>query len=46
MLVQHRIDDVDERLVAIEEPMASGQEIALQPPFAQMLAEHLHDATL
>ena len=44
MLVEHRIDDVDEGLVAREQAMAPGQQVALQPAFAQVLAQHLHYA--
>ena len=43
-LVQHRVDDVDERLVAVEQAMASGQQIAFEPPLALVLAQHLHYA--
>ena len=42
MLVEHAIDDVDERLIATEVPMPSGQQIALKPALAQVLAQHLH----
>ncbi len=46
MLVEHRIDDVDEGLVAVEQPMPSGQQIPFQPALALMLAEHFqHLAT-
>ena len=31
MLVEHGVDDVDERLVAIEQAVASGEQIALEP---------------
>ncbi len=34
---------MDERLVAREEPVPAGQQIALQPALALVLAEHLHD---
>src|SRR3546814_218399 len=40
MLVEPRIDDVDERFVAIEYPMPPGQQIALKPAFALVLAQH------
>ena len=43
VLVEHRIDDVDEGLVAGEKAMAAGQQISFQPALAQMLAQHLHD---
>ena len=43
MLVEHGVDDVDERLVAVEEPMAAGEEVPLEPPLALVLGEHLHD---
>ena len=42
VLVEHRIDDVDERLVAREEPVPSGEEITFQPALALVLTEHLH----
>ena len=42
VLVEHRVDDVDERLVAGEEAVPAGQEIALEPALALVLAEHLH----
>ena len=42
VLVEHRVDDVNEGLVAREEAVAAGQEIALQPALALVLAEHLH----
>ena len=40
MLVEHRVDDVDERLVAVEQPVATGEEVALEPALALVLAEH------
>src|ERR1700719_1700969 len=46
MLIEHRIDDVDEGLVAGEQTMASREEVSFEPAFAQMLAQHLHDAAL
>ncbi len=42
VLVEHRVDDVDERLVAGKEPVATGEQVALEPSLALMLAEHLH----
>jgi hypothetical protein len=42
VLVEHRVDDVDERLVAVEEPVAAGQEVALEPALAQVLGQDLH----
>ncbi len=42
VLVEHRVDDVDERLVGVEQPVAPGEQVALQPALAQVLAEHLH----
>ena len=46
MLVEHRIDDVDERLVAVEEAMPPGEQIAFEPAFALMLAQHFHHAAV
>jgi len=42
MLVEHRIDDVNKRLVAIEESVPPGAQLALEPAFALVLAQHLH----
>ena len=33
---------MDERLVAVEQPMPPGEQITLQPTLALVLAEHLH----
>ena len=46
VLVEHRIDNVDERLVTGEETVAPGEQIAFEPPLAQVLTEHLHDPAL
>jgi hypothetical protein len=43
VLVDHRVDDVDERLIAVEQPVPAGEQVALQPALAQMLGKHLHD---
>ncbi len=43
VLVEHGVDDVDEGLVAVEEPVATGQEVPLEPALAEVLGEHLHD---
>ncbi len=42
MLVEHRIDDMNESLVAVEQPMPAGQQVALQPTLTLVLAQHLH----
>jgi hypothetical protein len=44
VLVEHRVDDVDERLVAVEEAVPAGEQVALEPALALVLAEHLHHA--
>ena len=44
VLVEHRIDDVREGLVGVEEPVAPGEQVALQPAEQRVLREHLHDA--
>ena len=44
VLVHHRVDDVDEGLVAGEEAVAAGEQIALEPALAHVLAEHFHHA--
>ena len=43
VLVEHRVDDVDKRLIAGEKAMAAGQQVGLQPTLALVLREHLHD---
>src|SRR5215470_2247138 len=43
MLIKHRINNVDKRLVARKQPMSSRQQIALEPTLAEMLTQHLHD---
>jgi len=45
VLVEHRIDNVDERLIAIEESVPAGQQVAFEPSLALVLAEHFHDAS-
>ena len=37
------IDDVDERLVAVEETVSARKQVALEPPLAEVLAQHFHD---
>jgi len=44
VLVEHRVDDVDERLIAVDKTVAAGQQVALEPTFDGVFAEHLHDA--
>ena len=39
MLVEHRVDDVDECLVAGEEAMSARQEVALEPSLTEVLVE-------
>ena len=46
MLVEHRIDNVDERFVAGKQTMASREKIAFQPSLAEMLAQNFHDAAI
>ena len=38
VLVEHRVDDVDERLVAVEQAVSAGQQVALEPALAVVLA--------
>ena len=46
MLVEHGVDDVDEGLVGGEEAVAAGEDVAFEPAFEGVLAEHLHDAAV
>ena len=40
VLAEHRVDDADERLIAVEQPVPSGEQISFQPTLALMLTEH------
>ena len=40
MLAEHRVDDADEGLVAVEESVPAGQQVALEHALALVLAEH------
>src|ERR1019366_8714658 len=46
VLIEHGIDDVNEGLVAGEEPVPSGEQVAFEPPLAQVLAQYFHDAAV
>ena len=46
VLVEHRVDDVDEGLVAVEQAVPAGQEVALEPALAEVLREDLHHAAV
>lgn len=47
VLGKHGVHDADERLIAVEETVASGEQIALQPALAHMLGEHgIHHAAV
>ncbi len=46
MLVEHRIDNMNERLVTREEAMTSGEQITFQPTLAHVLTQHLHYAAI
>ena len=40
VLAEHRVDDANECLIAVEEPVPPGQQISFQPALALVLAEH------
>ena len=40
VLAEHRIDNTNEGLVAVEQPVASGQQISFKPALALVFAEH------
>ena len=46
VLIEHGIDDMDERLVAGEQAVASREQLSLEPAFAHVLAQHFHDAAV
>ena len=43
VLVEHRVDDVRERFVGVEEAVAAGEQVAFEPPEQRVLRQHLHD---
>jgi len=45
VLIKHRVNNVDKRLIAGEEAMTSCEQIAFQPALAGMLAEDFHHPT-
>src|SRR5665648_1141471 len=40
VLAEHRVDDANEGLIAVEQPVPPGQQISFQPTLALVLAEH------
>src|ERR1700730_10810190 len=46
VLIEHGIDDVNESFVAGEKTMASGQQVTLEPPLAQMFTQHFHHPSI
>ena len=46
VLVEHRVDDVRERLVGVEEAVPAGEQVALEPPEQRVLRQHLHDPAI
>ena len=46
VLHRHRGRDHRERLVGREQPVAAGEQVALEPALAVVLAEHLHHAAV
>ena len=46
VLVEHRVDDVDEGLVGGEEAVPAGEQVAFEHAFHGVLAEHLDDAAI
>ena len=46
MLIEHRVDDVGERLVARKKPVAAGEQVSFEPALAEMLAQDFHDAAV
>ena len=46
MLIDHRVDDVDEGFIARKKPVAAGQQISFEPAFTHMLAQDFHDTAV
>ena len=44
VLIEHRIDDVDEGFVGGKEAVTAGEDVSFEPAFERMLAQHLHHA--
>src|ERR1039458_1100598 len=40
VLVEHRIDDVNKGLIAVKQPVPSGEQISFEPTLALVLTEH------
>src|SRR5260370_17234305 len=45
MLIENRVDDVNERLIAVDQTMSVTQNVTFEPPFHRVLAQHLHNST-
>ena len=46
VLVEHRVDHVDERLVRRQEPVTTREQVALEHALHRMFGEHLDDASV
>lgn len=46
VLVDHRVDDVHERLVRVEQAVATAENVTLEPAFDGVLGQHLHDTAV
>src|SRR5215471_20965334 len=46
VLIEYRINDMNECLVTRKEAVAASQQIALKPTLALVLAEHFHDPSI
>src|SRR5207247_2450059 len=46
VLIEHRVDDVNERLVAGKETVTPGENITLEPSLKRVFTQHLHHASV
>ena len=46
VLIKHRVDDVDEGLIAVDQSMPAAQDVTLQPSLHGVLAEHFHHSAV
>src|SRR5258708_13063634 len=46
MLIEHRIDDVGECLVARKKSVPAGEQVSFEPALAEVLAQDFHDAAV
>jgi hypothetical protein len=46
MLIEHRVDHVNECLVARKKPVTASEQVSFEPALAEVFAQDFHDATI